>query len=79
LADGRVIKEHPRWTLECLIHDPGWYEGDGDARVFMPPPLGRMGSRLHEIMDMPVEERPVDLYAALTEVAEGASRHRQGL
>ena len=69
LADGRVIKEHPRGTLERLIYDPSCYEGDGDARVIAPPPLGSMGSRLQEIMDMAVEQRPVDLYAALAEVA----------
>jgi hypothetical protein len=69
LADGRVIKEHLRGTLERLIYDPSCYEGDGDARVIAPPPLGSMGSRLQEIMDMAVEQRPVDLYAALAEVA----------
>ena len=69
LADGKVIREHPRGTRERLIYDPSCYEGDGDARVIAPPPFGRMGSRLQEIMDMAVEERPVDLYAALAEVA----------
>jgi hypothetical protein len=63
LADGKVIWEHPRGTRERLIYDPSCYEGDGDARVIAPPPFGRMGSRLQEIMDMAVEERPVDLYA----------------
>lgn len=69
LAEGRVIREYPRGTRERLIYDPSCYEGEGDERVVPPPPLGKMGSRLQEIMDMPVEERPLDLYAALTEVA----------
>ena len=34
-----------------------------------PPPLGRMGRRLQEIAPLPVEARPLDLYAALAEVA----------
>jgi hypothetical protein len=65
LAGGKVIREHPRGTRERLIYDPGCYEGDGDDRVVAPPALGRMGSRLQEIVGMPVEERPLDLYAAL--------------
>ena len=34
-----------------------------------PKPLGRMARKLDEIAAMPVERRPVDLYAALAEVA----------
>ena len=37
--------------------------------VLAPIPLGRMGRRLQEIADMAPEQRPVDLYAALAEVA----------
>jgi hypothetical protein len=34
-----------------------------------PVPLGKMGQRLQEIIQQPVEQRPLDLYAALAEVA----------
>ena len=37
--------------------------------VAAPVPLGAMGRRLQEILEMPVQQRPVDLYAALAEVA----------
>ena len=43
--------------------------GQGTARVIAPPPLGRMGKKLAEIYAMPVAQRPLDLYAALAEVA----------
>ena len=54
---------------ETLVLDPRHYEGPGDGRVDPPVPLGRMGRKLVEIVTMPVEKRPVDLYAALAEVA----------
>ncbi len=34
-----------------------------------PTPLGKMGRKLQEIIQMPVEKRPIDLYSALLEVA----------
>ena len=37
--------------------------------VVIPTPLGRMGRKLQEIWEMPVHVRPLDLYAALAEVA----------
>ena len=37
--------------------------------IFGSVPLGRMGRRLQEIAALPVEQRPLDLYAALAEVA----------
>jgi hypothetical protein len=37
--------------------------------VLPPTPLGRMGRRLQEIALMPPEQRPLDIYAALAEVA----------
>ncbi len=49
--------------------DPGCFEGEATGRVLPPPPLGRMGRKLQEIYLLPVEARPVDLYAALAEVA----------
>ena len=37
--------------------------------VEAPVPLGKMGQRLQEILAQPVEQRPLDLYAALAGVA----------
>jgi hypothetical protein len=67
--DGQVVAEHPRHTQERLLIDPCHYEGPGDERVAPPVPLGQMGRRLQEILELPVEQRPLDLYAALAEVA----------
>lgn len=68
-AQGRVIQEHPRGTRERLLIDPSCYEGEATDQVLAPPPLGRMARRLQEIYELPVESRPLDLYAALAEVA----------
>lgn len=69
LAQGRVVREYPRDTPERVLIDPSCYEGEATDRVMAPAPLGRMGRRLQEIYQMPVELRPVDLYAELAEVA----------
>lgn len=69
LAGGRVVKQYARGTAERVLIDPDCYEGPATDRVLPPPPLGRMGRRLQEIASLPVEARPVDLYAALAEVA----------
>jgi transposase len=66
---GRVVAEHPRQTQQRLLIDPSHYDGPGDERVSPPVPLGRMGQRLQEILEMPVQQRPLDLYAALAEVS----------
>jgi transposase len=67
--DGRLVAEHPRHTRERLLLEPSHYEGPGDERVAPPQPLGQMGRRLQAILELPVEQRPLDLYAALAEVA----------
>jgi transposase len=67
--DGQVVAEHPRHSQERLLLDPSHYDGPGDERVAPPVPLGRMGRKLQEILELPVEQRPLDLYAALAEVA----------
>jgi hypothetical protein len=69
VADGRVIREYPRHTPERVLIDPTCYEGAATAEVLPPLPLGRMGLKLQELMQMPVQTRPMDLYAALAEVA----------
>lgn len=69
LADGSVVASHPRHSRERLVIDPRHYEGPETADVLPPPPLGRLGQRLQEIASMVPDQRPLDLYAALAEVA----------
>jgi transposase len=69
LHEGRVVAEHPRHSRQRLLLDPAHYDGPGDERVAPPVPLGKLGRRLQEIVELPVEQRPLDLYAALAEVA----------
>lgn len=69
LAEGRVVREYPRGTAERLLLDASCYEGEATERVAPPVPLGKMGRRLQEIYELPVEQRPLDLYAALAQVA----------
>jgi hypothetical protein len=69
LADQRVIAVHPRHTPERIVIEPGHYEGPSTATVQAPMPLGRMGRRLAAIQALPPERRPLNLYAALAEVA----------
>lgn len=64
-----LLREYTRGTEARLLIDSSCYEGSGDERVLAPQPLGKMGLRLQEIYEMPVEQRPLDLYAALAEVA----------
>jgi hypothetical protein len=68
-ADGKVLAEHPRGTRSRLLIDPAHYEGPSTEGVHAPVPLGRMSRRLEEIAAMVPERRPLDLYAALAEVA----------
>jgi transposase len=67
--DGQVVAQHPRHTEQRLLLEPAHYNGPGNDRVTAPVPLGKMGQRLQEILEQPVEQRPLDLYAALAEVA----------
>jgi hypothetical protein len=67
--DGQLMTEHPRHSRQRLVLNPAHYEGPGDDRVTPPVPLGRLGQRLQAIVLQPVEQRPLDLYAALAEVA----------
>jgi transposase len=69
LHQGQVVAQHPRHSRRLLLIDPTHYDGPGDERVAAPVPLGKMGQRLQEIVNQPVEQRPLDLYAALAEVA----------
>ena len=69
LAAGEVVRFYPRRGDRLIELDASCYEGEATDRVLPPMPLGKMGRRLQEIMEMPVEARPIDLYAALAEVA----------
>ncbi len=69
LHGGQVVAEHQRHTEALVVLDPQHYEGPGDQRVSPPTPLGKMGRKLQEILQMPVQTRPIDLYAALAGVA----------
>jgi transposase len=69
LHDGQVVAEHPRHSRQRLLLNPAHYDGPGDDHVAAPTPLGKLGRRLQEIIAEPVEQRPLDLYAALAEVA----------
>lgn len=69
LSGGRILREYPRHTQERLLTDPTCYEGEPTDKVLPPVPLGKMGRKLQEIWEMPVARRPLDLYAALAEVA----------
>jgi transposase len=64
-----VLISYPRHTQERILIDPACYDGPGTAQVLPPKPLGRMARKFQEIASLPVERRPVDLYAALAEVA----------
>lgn len=67
--DGQGVAQHPRHTEQRLLLEPTHYEGPSTERVAAPVPLGKMGQRLQEILQQPVEQRPLDRYAALAEVA----------
>jgi transposase len=69
LHDNQVVAQHPRHSRARLLLNPSHYQGPGDERVAPPVPLGKMGQRLQQIVAQPVEQRPLDLYAALAEVA----------
>ena len=64
-----VVTTSAVWWRERIVIDPRHYEGESTDRVVAPMPLGRMGRRLQQIQDMPPQARPIDLYAALAEVA----------
>jgi hypothetical protein len=66
---GVVLVSYPRHTPERILIDPACYAGPGTPEVMPPKPLGRMSRKLEEIAALPVEQRPIDLYAALAEVA----------
>jgi hypothetical protein len=69
LHDTSIVAVHARHSAARLLIDPGHYDGPSTERVLAPPPLGRMGQRLQELANLPVQHRSVDLYAFLAEAA----------
>jgi transposase len=69
LADCKILANHPRHTEARIVIDPRHFDGAATDRVLPPPPLGRMGRRLQEIAALEPQRRPINLYAALAEVA----------
>ncbi len=67
--DGQMVRQYPRQTAELLIVDPTYYEGDSTDQVAAPRPLGKMARKLSEIVALPVQQRSIDIYAAMVEVA----------
>lgn len=64
-----LVATHPCATPERIVLDPSHYESEATAWVLPPAPLGRMGRRLVELAALVPEQRPLDRYAALAEVA----------
>ena len=64
-----AIANHPRGTEALIIIDEAHFEGHGGGLVLPPLPLGRMGRRLQESARLPVQQRSIEIYAQLAEVA----------
>jgi transposase len=69
LADCRILASHPRHTEARLVIHQQHFDGTATDRVLPPPPLGKMGLRLQQIAALEPQRRPINLYAALAEVA----------
>ena len=67
--DGQIVKQYPRKTEQLLLVDPDCYEGQSTLRLTTPRPLGKMARKLEEIAAMPVQQRSIDIYAHVAEVA----------
>ena len=65
----RIVADHERHTAERIVLDPSHFDGPSTDTIVAPTPMGKMGKRLMEIGAMVPEQRPIDLYAALAEVA----------
>ena len=66
--DGEVVRQYPRQTQERLIVDATCYDGHSTETVSAPKPLGKMARKLNEIAALPVQQRSIDIYAAVAEV-----------
>lgn len=68
-GDGEILKQYPRKTEQLLFVDPDCYEGDATSRVSSPRPLGQMARKLDQIAALPVQQRSIEIYAEVAEVA----------
>ncbi len=64
-----VVAEHPGKTDTHLLTDQAHYDGESDDRVIAPPPLGKMGKKVQELIDAPVTHRAIETCHMLAEVA----------
>jgi transposase len=69
LKSCEIVARHPRGTDARLVIDQAHYDGPSDDRVIAPPPLGRMGRKIQELIDAPVAHRAIETYHRLAEVA----------
>ena len=69
LKSCEIVAQHPRGTDARLLIDQAHYDGESDDRVIAPPPLGRMGRKIQELIDAPVARRAIETYHLLAEVA----------
>ena len=69
-SNGQIVRQYPRQTEQRLIVDPTCFEGQSTPTIAAPKPLGRMARKLEEIAAIPVEQRSIDIYAALVEVTQ---------
>jgi len=67
--DGQIVKQYPRKTEQLLFVDPACYEGAPPLNLTAPRPLGKMARKLDEIAAMSVQQRSIDIYAQVVEVA----------
>lgn len=68
-AGGECVASHPRHSRSRIVLDEAHFAGPATATVLPPTPLGKFGRRLAEIAAIAPQQRPLDLYAALAEVA----------
>lgn len=66
--DGRLQATHPRGTKEKLLINPDHYEGKATEDRLPPFPLGRMGSRIMELVTQEVDIPAAEMYERLAEV-----------
>jgi hypothetical protein len=69
IQTGKLLASCSRHTPQRIWIDPACHDGPGTAEVLPPKPLGRMIRQLQEIAALPLQPRPMDLYAALAQVA----------
>lgn len=67
--NGQIVQQYPRNTEEILLIDPTCYEGQATPEVDVPRPLGKMARKLEAIAALPIQQRSIDIYQQLADVA----------